>query len=86
MNGREEDTMNSYSDDLNRIRKIAVWENGKPEYFRALCEMQDLAMTLANEKFELTMQLAMMQGEPEPREFRPSWTARNSEEWQEVED
>jgi hypothetical protein len=76
--------MSTYSEDLDRIRNIVAYTGSERlDYFKALCQMQELAMQLANEKFELSMRVVMMQ-EP-PREFRPSWTARNSEEWQEVE-
>lgn len=89
--------MNTYSADLDRIRAIVDFNgNERLDYFQALCKMQTLAMDLANQKFELTMKVAMLQAEvdckTDSRENwkelyigKPGWTARNSEEWQEVE-
>jgi hypothetical protein len=88
--------MNSYSKDLDRIRDIVDFKGQERlDYFKALCQMQTLAMDLANQKFELTMKVAMLQAEvdnkTDSREGwkelyigKPSWTARNSEEWGEV--
>ena len=74
----------SYSDDVEKIRSAADFGGHEAtDYFKALCQLKDIAMELAAEKFRLSMTLAMMQGEPEPNEWRP-FTARNSEEWGEV--
>lgn len=88
--------MNTYSADLDRIRSIVEFSGSERlDYFAALCKMHSLAMELANQKFELGMKVAMLQAEVDCKVDsrdnwkelyigKPGWTARNSEEWGEV--